>query len=254
VCIDGFVSFDRSQYFPNNITISITADSRYVLAYTHASLRRCGRMRPSQKRRQEELYESIEFEPKALERSFTELLDGLRRERRPKLNKPLVIITDEKIEYERALARHSLYLDQTRARRTAHLRINSQLPRTFANPLFASNYLDREIRKDQAAHRRETACFCRNAANGLARLSCYLSYHNYHKRYAIKASPSESLTHAELAGIPSETVMRIRHGLFKRRAFLSLLKLDPLDAKLWGKGFPTPGMAKPPYLPAFASA
>jgi len=253
VCIDGFVSFDRSQYFPNNITISITAASRYVLAYTHASLRRCGRMRPSQKRRQEELYAGIEFETKALERSFIELLDELRREREPKLNKPLVIITDEKIEYERALIRHSLFLDQTKARRTAHLTVNSQLPRTVANPLFASNYLDREIRKDQAAHRRETACFCRNAANGLARLSCYLGYHNYCKRYAIKASQAESTTHAELAGIPPEAVTKIRHSLFKRRAFLSLLKLDPLDAKLWRKGFSTPGTVKPPYLPAFAS-
>jgi len=41
-------------------------------------LRRCGRMRPSQKRRQEELYAGIEFETKALERSFIELLAELR--------------------------------------------------------------------------------------------------------------------------------------------------------------------------------
>ena len=38
VCIDGFVSFDRSQYFPNNITIAIASNSRYVLSYTHAPI------------------------------------------------------------------------------------------------------------------------------------------------------------------------------------------------------------------------
>ncbi len=42
--------------------------------------------------------------------------------------------------------------------------------RTYANPLFASNYLGREIRKDQANHRREPTCYSRNPANSMSRL------------------------------------------------------------------------------------
>jgi hypothetical protein len=134
----------------------------------------------------------------------------------------------------------------------AHWTVNSQLPRTFDNPLFASNYLDREIRKDQAAHRRETTCFGRNVANGLSRLTCYLGYHNYHKQYSIKAPVMEDETHAEVAGIPAAAIAKVRRPMFRRRAFLSLTKLDSVENKLWKKEVRTPGTAKAAYLPAFA--
>src|SRR5512142_407430 len=81
VCADGFVGFDRSQFFPNNITLSITSVSRFVLSFTHATLRRSGRMTESQKARRSRLYRGLRFEPRALERSFSELLDELERDR-----------------------------------------------------------------------------------------------------------------------------------------------------------------------------
>jgi transposase-like protein len=252
VCIDGLVSFDRSQYFPNNITLSITAESRYVLSFTHATLRRSGTMRPGQKKRRDSLYQGLEFEARALERSFGELLDELKRDRPPREHKPLVVITDEKKEYARAFAAHSLFREQDEEHRVVHRRINSRLPRTFLNPLFASNYLDREIRKDQAAHRRETTCFGRNVANGLSRTACYLDWHNYAKRYLIKAPVVEDQSHGEEAGIPRSEIERSRRRMFRKRAFLSLIKLDALEEKIWLKRFPTPGRSQIVYLPAFA--
>ncbi len=75
VCADGFVGFDRSQFFPNNITLSITSASRFVLSFTHATLRRSGSMRDDQKLRRTRLSKDFSFEPRALERSFSELLD-----------------------------------------------------------------------------------------------------------------------------------------------------------------------------------
>jgi hypothetical protein len=252
VCIDGLVSFDRSQFFPNNISLSITSSARFVLAFTHASLRRSGAMRETQKKRRDLLYDGLRFEHKALERSFTELLDELERDRPPKPNMPLVIITDEKIEYERAFVAHPLFRDQDEDRRVAHITVNSKLPRTFSNPLFPSNYLDREIRKDQASHRRETACFGRNVANGLSRMACYLGWHNYRKRYLIKAPVVEDRTHGEVAGIPRQAIEAVRRRLFTKRAFLSLTSLDKPEERVWKKSFPTPGTTKAAYLPAFA--
>jgi transposase-like protein len=252
VCIDGFVGFDRSQYFPNNITISIAADSRYVLSLTHATLRRSGRMRERQKRRREELYRGFEFESGSIERSFAELLDELARDRPPRRNEPLVIITDEKHEYQRALAAHPLFRAQDEVHRVAHIRVSSKLPRTWLNPLFASNYLDREIRKDQAAHRRESACFSRSAANCLSRLTCYLGWHNYAKRFLIKAPTGEISTHGEEAGIPRTTIENARRRMFRDRAFMSLLKLDASELKIWKKAYLTPGAREPAYLPAYA--
>jgi hypothetical protein len=254
VCIDGFVGFDRSQYFPNNITLSITADSRYVLSFTHATLRRSGTMHPAQKQRRDQLYRGLEFERRALERSFAQLLDELERDRPPRLHKPLVIITDEKLEYERAFVAHRLFRFQDEERRVARRRVNSKLPRTSYNPLFPSNYLDREIRKDQATHRRESTCFGRNVANGLSRLACYLGWHNYKKRFLIKAPVEDTRTHGEEAGVPTRAIELVRETLFTCRAFLSLIKLDEVEERIWKKAFPTPGYARAANLQAFALA
>jgi len=252
VCIDGFVSFDCSQYFPNNLTIALTAQSRFILSFSHATLRRSGRMRADQKRHAASLYAHTPFEPHPLERSFTQLLDQLERDRPPRPNAPLVIITDEKLEYERAFCAHPLFRTQDPHHRVAHLVVSSRLPRTFSNPLFASNYLDRELRKDQAAHRRETVCFSRNVANGLSRLACYCTWHNYHKPFLVKAPKDKRMTHGEVAGIPASLIATVRTTMFSSRAFLSLLPLDTCEHKLWEKTFPSPGKLTPDYLPRFA--
>jgi hypothetical protein len=252
VCIDGLVSFDRSQYFPNNITLSVTSKSRYVLSFTHATLRRSGKMRSEQKEKRNQLYRGIEFESRPLERSFTALLDELDRDRPPGKTKPLIIITDEKKEYERAFLAHRLYRKQDEGHRVVHRTVNSRLPRTCFNPLFPSNYLDREIRKDQASHRRETTCLGRNVANGLSRMACYLDWHNYSKRFLIKAQVLENETHGEEAGIPREEIESSRSKMFEWRSFFTLTELDATETKIWGKSFPTPGIKKKAYLPAFA--
>jgi len=79
-----------------------------------------------------------------------------------------------------------------------HLRISSHLPRTIHNPLFSSNYTDRELRKDLANHHRESVCFNRNVANGMLRLWAYLMWHNYLKPYRIRwPKGRRPATHAE---------------------------------------------------------
>jgi len=137
-----------------------------------------------------------------------------------------------------------------------HIRIPASLPRTSANPLFPSNYIDRELRKDQANHRRETTCFSRNVANGLTRLICYLVHHNYWKRYLIKARPSDTRTHGTCAGIPPDEQRRGILTLFSQRAFLSREDwlFSPTLRRIWLKQDPTPGKQKPDYLPRFAWA
>lgn len=246
VCIDGFVSFDCSQYFPNNITISIAAPSRYILSLTHATLRRSGRCTESQILKKQRLYRAVMFEPRALERSFTNLLDELSRERIPFILSPLSLITDEKPDYARALKAHPC-----RAR-FAHRTINSKLPRTILNPLFPSNYLDRELRKDLAEHRRETVCFSRNVSNMLQRLIVYVGWHNYDKPFRIGGKTKDQRSHAEVAGIAKQKINEARHSLFRHRAFLTRLSLSSLERKLWVRGFVTPLKKRPEYLPAYA--
>jgi hypothetical protein len=254
VCIDGFVSFDRSQFFPNELTFSITNHSRFILELSHASKKRSGSLTPSQKQTILHLYKNIPFEKNAIARSFSDILSSLALERPPSPRSPLILITDEKPDYPRSLYRHPLFSSQNALHRVAHITVNSHLPRTFFNPLFPSNYLDRELRKDIANHRRESTCFSRNAANALSRLACWIAYHNYWKKFLIKAPVADTRVHATAAGIPLSLLSRKKSGFFESRVFLSHLSLTPSMERIWRKLTATPGLNKISYLPAFALA
>jgi transposase-like protein len=254
VSVDGFVSFDRSQFFPNELTISITHNSRFILELSHASHRRSGSMTPLQRRRAHELYAPWKPEKNAVGRTFRDILDQLASDRPPSPLHPLILITDEKPDYSRVLEKHPLFTRQDETHRVAHLTVNSHLPRTWLNPLFASNYLDREVRKDLANHHRESTCFTRNVANGLSRIACYIVHHNYMKKYLIKAAVSDTTVHAEAAGIARETLRGALEDFFTRRVFLSKCVLSQAMERIWKKKAGTPGKLKAEYLPRFALA
>lgn len=234
-CFDGFVSFDGSQYFPSDIGISLTSDSQFILTLTHATTRRSGRKTESQAKKVKILYQGLSFEKKAIERSFTEHLNRLARERPPGPARSLVLVTDEKLEYCRAFYRHPLFSGQDEDHRISQVRVNSKLPRAFSNPLFSSNYIDREIRKDQANHRRESTCFCREPANGMSRLMVYIAHHNYEKLFRINLPKGSNRTHAEEAGISRDAIARERSRYFTDRVFLSRISLDETDQQRWKK-------------------
>jgi len=50
LAMDGFESFTRSQYHPNNITVVVGARSQHLYSLIYSPLRRKGRMRDEQKR------------------------------------------------------------------------------------------------------------------------------------------------------------------------------------------------------------
>lgn len=254
ICIDGFVSFDRSQFFPNEITIAITSESRFVLSLSHATKRRSGSMTPCQKTKAASLYSQLHVEPRAVQRTFSDVVSQVAHLCPPRSHHPLVLVTDEKKEYYQALHRLPVWVDQDTDHRIAQITVSSQLPRTFRNPLFASNYLDREIRKDQANHHRESTCFTRNVANGMNRLALYLFDHNYRKRFSIKAPPRDCRTHALVAGIDPELIRTGLLHFFTLRAFRSRVDLPPLLDRIWMKQYRTPLKSSPDYLPAFAAA
>lgn len=253
-CIDGLVSFDVSRFFPSEITLSITSYSQFILDVSHGTHKRSGTMTANQKARAIELYRRASFERGAVGRTFRDILNGLAEDRAARGGFPLVLITDEKKEYQYTLSCHPLFRSQDETHRIAHLRVHSALPRTFANPLFASNYLDREIRKDQANHRRETVCFSRNVSNGMSRLFCYLVHHNYQKRYRVRGPVDQDAVHAEKAGIPRNRIERGLEWMFRRRAFLSRMKLTECQRRIWMKGYPTPLKTMAEYLPKYAAA
>jgi hypothetical protein len=150
-------------------------------------------MTPHQKQKALWLYRSAHLERGALSRSFRETLLSALQLQPPQPCRPFVLITDEKPEYARVLASLPAFKQQTPSSRIAHWTISSKLPRTIHNPLFASNYIEREIRKDLASHHRETVCFNRNVAQGMMRLSLYLIGHNYLKPFRIREQSKTSI-------------------------------------------------------------
>lgn len=214
---DGFESFWVSQYHPNNFNLLCGSESQYVYAMTSVSLKRSGRMREGQRRRRDRIEARDGSDPQALERSFGELMQAAVRLWRGRFEpgEPAhgVLLTDEHKTYPRAIlpARASVDID--------HRTVSSHLARSRDNPLFAVNYIDREIRKDLAEHHRESVCFARNAAASTARMWVYLVWHNIDKPYRI--SPRSASTHAEVSGVARERVMRERGTLLRRRAFFS---------------------------------
>ena len=254
VCFDGLVSFDRSQFYPNDIGISITQGSRFVLGLSHATTRRAGKMTKTQAERIIDLYEGNVFEERAVERSLSEHLDMIMIERPQRFYPPFTLVTDQKTAYVEAIKHHPLYRGQDREHRMVHIQVSSKAPRNFQNPLFASNYYDREVRKDQAHHRRETVCFARDPSNGMTRMYVHMVYHNYEKIYLINWKVDRKETAAEMAGIPRSAIWKTRHRMFTRRAFFSHQDLREIDRKVWVREVYDPiarGLTRG-YFPKFA--
>ena len=213
---DGFESFCVSQYFPDNYTLLVGKDSQFVYDVHYATLRRKGRMREDQKRRRARLEKRFRPARGAIETSFRHLMRSLARGTEARLH-PLILYTDEKKEYGRSLWKDPVSRRHLFEGRWRHHTVNSQLGRNRQNPLFAVNYMDREIRKDMASHARESVQFARNVNEAMLRMHLYLFDHNCRKPFRI--GRSERRRHAEVAGLERRELDRMIRGFFERRFF-----------------------------------
>lgn len=211
-------------------------------------------MTATQLQRRTELDALWSFEPHSLKRSFSETLDQIAKEYPPDHGWPLILYTDEKYDYSRAFYEHSLYTQQDSEHLCVHYKINSQEHRTKNNPLFPCNYIDRELRKNQAAHHRETACHTRNVNNGMLRHWCYIGWHNYWKKARIKAPVQDNCCHAELAGICPWLIEVMKENFYRWRFFLSRVDLTLCDRRAWLLEHRTPLKAKNDKKAAYVSA
>ena len=248
---DGFESFVCSQYFPNNINLLAGKESQFWFTSDYSQLRRKGQMTAWQKRKNRDLQEKFSGHRRSIYRSFQDLvrlsLDLQEKSRYSTVR----LFTDEHPQYAKVF--HDLSSDERR--RIEHLRISSKLPRTVRNDLFSVNYLDREIRKDNSDHTRETVQFARNASNCMERLAIYRLYHNYIKPYRIGTKEGSRITHAEQAGIDRQRITLEMRTIFTRRRFFSRSAwLSSSDLVLWLKGITTPMKQTVEYLPAYAWA
>ena len=157
--VDGFESFEFSQYTPVHFHTAVGAVSHFLHGFTDSELRRKGRMTAAQQQRRAELERRFgRPDPKSIEAEMAALLTLIIPP-----NTSATLHSDDHPAYPRALRRL--------ADRRLHHRITaSRVPRTPHNPLFPVNLLDLLIRHSSANHKRETIAFSKRRQSAAERL------------------------------------------------------------------------------------
>lgn len=208
--VDGFESFEFSQYHPIHHNLAVGAISHYLYAHTDAELRRKGRMRPKQRQRRAEI--EREFgrpNPKAIELEVAELVRLAVRS-----PGPVEIRSDEHQAYPRAFRR-------VRENTITHSVTPSKRARTHQNPLFPVNLMDLLIRHCGANHKRETIAWSKRRWSSALRLAVLQVWRNYLKGTSEKER--DSPTPAQVLGLTSRRLGA--DTVLARRLFPSRISL-----------------------------
>ena len=207
VAMDGFESYTRSQYHPNNLTHIVGSNSQFVYGAVHTLLRRKGRMTAVQKRTRELI--DLVWKPATKIKDDTAMLLN-------DMSKPIAaacekreqvyLSTDEHRAYAAALKAVVPLAKEIEKGRLVHCTTSSRASRTTHNPLFPVNYVDRQMRKNMAEHVRETVRQGREVNCQMERMAVFMVLHNFLTPHRIpdKARIGDSPTHALMAGIGSE--------------------------------------------------
>ncbi len=228
--LDGFESFSKSQYYPNNINILVGSESEFIYGMGFSQLRRKGVMTEEQKEERERLETTYGRAPgKAITMSAALLMANAANYLDENNLSKTTLRSDEHLAYVRAYrSLHGLENYFT------HERYSSKAPRNDKNPLFAVNYVDRQFRKDQANHVRETVQFARCPSAMMARLSIYQMYHNYMMPKRIKqADKGDWSTRGEFMGLGKERIIEVLLQHWKRRPFFLKTKLWAQEKATW---------------------
>jgi hypothetical protein len=170
VAVDGFETFEFSQYFPFHHNVAVEVDTGYVLYHTDSELRRKGRMTAYQKLRRAELEARYgRPDPRAVARGMRELLETVSRG-----CSSMTVRSDDHRAYPRALRQVDC--------RITHNITSSQQRRDQRNPLWEVNLLDLMIRHSTAAHKRETIAWAKRRQASAEKLAIFQVWRNYVKK------------------------------------------------------------------------
>jgi len=170
VTVDGFETFELSQYYPFHHNVAVEVDSGFFLFHTDSPLRRKGRMTEYQKKRRREL-ESLHGrpDPQAVRKGMADLLRFITRGKQR-----ITIRSDEHRSYPPAMKDLKC--------RIRHEVTSSRDHRDKHNPLWEVNLLDLTIRHGTAAHKRETIAWVKRRQGSAERLAIFQVWRNTIKR------------------------------------------------------------------------
>jgi hypothetical protein len=210
LALDGFQTFEFSQYWPFDFNIAVGKDSDFIYGFTDSELRRSGRMTPRQKQRRDAL-EKLHGkpDPKATEEGVESLLRSIAPE-----PTSLVMLSDEHQAYPRALKKLEGY-------EVEHRTVSSRRVRNAQNPLRPVNLADSLIRHCGSNHKRETIAFSKRRQSALERAAVMQVWRNHVKR--VRENDRFSPTPAMSLGLARAPLTS--EGVLNRRLFPSLVEL-----------------------------
>ena len=226
---DGFESFAFSQYHPLHLNLVVGAESHYIYAFTHARLRRKGRMTERQKERRDEIESQHgRADPKAIERGMAEALAIA-----APTPQALTVRTDEHPAYPRALRRLEGYYVQ-------HECTPSVAARTTGNPLFPVNLVDSMLRHNSSHLKRESIAYSKRHQAVIERAALLVLWRNYVKPFSENHGGGTPAMRLGLRTCPQSPKELLRERLFATRVALP----EPWAA-YYRRLEDTPGIANP---------
>ena len=209
--VDGFESFEFSQYSPLHLNLAVGARSHLIYAFTDAELRRKGRMTPAQKRKRRRLEARFgRPDPRALELGMAALLRLLAPP-----GSEVELHSDEHPAYPRAWKRVPEVTVQHRV-------TPSRQARTTRNPLFPVNRVDLWLRHSGANHKRETIAFSKRRASVVERAAILAVFLNFQKSFS---ENQRDATPAQRLGILPNKLLTSQ--VLAKRLFPSRIPLPP---------------------------
>lgn len=234
---DGLISAVVGRDYPSQITTLGDRKLELLLAMTHCVTERGGKRTEAQQARIDRRREQWRPRAKGLTGSISLLIRELSRFAGPGSVK---IDTDEHPLYPRLLAADRTLGHYREFRMLTHRRTPGSAPRTYTNPLFLMNYLDRMIRHRMKEHTRESIALARNATAQMQRMYLFAWDHNTRQPFRVKIVGAPS--RLERAGVTPKLLHRLRKEFYTRRHSTRRLPIPESIRMVWLNQLDTPPM------------
>jgi len=221
VVVDGFESFEYSQYYPIHHHVAVEKDTDFFIYFTDSELRRKGRMTAYQKNRRSHLESKFgRPDPKSIEKDMGQVL-GFVLGKQP----AATVFSDDHPAYKRSIVNLGTMIDHRITPGSAH--------RDFNNALWEVNLLDLLIRHGGANHKRETIAWSKRRQSSSERMAIMLVWRNYIKgrREKVRGSPTPAMERGMMDG-PLDIAELLQMRLFRTRCDLPRRWSEYYDRKV----------------------
>jgi len=229
--VDGFESFELSQYYPMHLNLAIEKDTDFIVYFTDSELRRKGRMTPQQKIRRCQLERQFgRPDPQAIRKDMTELLTvSLAGQTQA------TVYSDDHKSYPPAIRRVNC--------RITHDVTSSKVRRTRSNPLWEVNLADLLLRHSGANHRRETIAWSKRRQAAAEHMFLFVAWRNFVKgrREKVRGSPTPAM--ARGMATSAYTV----DDIFAERIFRDHVDLPPRWSQYYDRTVETRALGRHRY-------